>query len=90
VITAQRQGGGEKVELITAGASKPAALTQTPSVQPPVVSALPPAPVAQTTATSEDQRIQLLLARIRIAKQNGQPTDQLRKELMDAVAGFKP
>lgn len=78
VITARRQGGGEKVEVISAPA--PAA------VAAPVVSA--PAPAAVAPA-ADSGRIQLLMARIRAAKANGQPTDDLRRELMDAVAGFK-
>jgi hypothetical protein len=45
-------------------------------------------PVVAAPAGSPDN-IQILLARIRVAKANGQPTDELRKQLLEAVAGFK-
>lgn len=63
VITAQRQGGGEKAEIIRA------------------------APAG--AATSRQDNISVLLARIRVAKANGQPTDELRKQLMEAVSGYR-
>lgn len=84
VVTAQRQGGGEKVELIR--------------TQPPISYAPPPLPAANAAtgvsgsatsaaATGRQNTISMLLARIRAAKANGEPTDELRKQLMDAVAG---
>ncbi|MBY0340230.1 MAG: ankyrin repeat domain-containing protein, partial [Rhodocyclaceae bacterium] len=78
VITAQRKGGGEKAEVVYSAQS------------PAPVSAAPPAlaPAAATTAGKPDN-IQLLLARIRAAKARGEPTDELRKQLMDAVSGYR-
>ena len=73
VITAQRQGGGEKAEIVYAG--KPA-----PAVSPP--------PAAQQNPGKPDN-IQVLLARIRAAKARGEPTDELRKQLMEAVSGYR-
>lgn len=67
VITADRNGSGEKAEVIYG--AKPA---QTPSM-----------PSGRT------DNIQVLLARIRAAEAQGLPTDALRKQLMEAVAGYK-
>src|SRR5690606_7323369 len=73
VITAQRQGGGEKAEIVYDNA-RPAA---------------PAAARPASGAPARQDNIQILLARIRTAKANGQPTDELRKQLMDAVAGYR-
>lgn len=83
VITAQRQGGGEKAEMVYGA---------TPGATPPAKPAVPPPPLPATARQNDDARqdeIQILLARIRVAKANGQPTDDLRKQLMDAVSGYK-
>lgn len=85
VITAQRQGGGEKAEIVygaTPVSAVPAAGGQ-PSPSPSALSAAKPANAAKP------DEIQVLLARIRAAKANGQPTDDLRKQLMEAVSGYK-
>jgi hypothetical protein len=54
--------------------------------------AVPPVtapPAAARGANAKPDNIEILLARIRAAKAAGQPTDDLRKELMEAVAGYK-
>lgn len=76
VITAQRQGGGEKAELVY---GKPAPAP----VRPAQAAALPAA------SSGKPDNIQVLLARIRAAKAKGESTDELRKQLMDAVSGYK-
>lgn len=83
VITAQRQGGGEKAEIVYDNA-RPAA----PAAAKPVTGA-GSGVNAGSAAPARQDNIQILLARIRTAKANGQPTDELRKQLMDAVAGYK-
>lgn len=80
VITAQRQGGGEKAELVY-GKAAPVAPVATKSAGGTAS--------ATASAGGKQDNIQILLARIRAAKANGQPTDELRKQLMDAVAGYK-
>jgi hypothetical protein len=83
VITAQRQGGGEKAEIVYGA---------TPAVATPARPALQASPLPTTAKQGGEARqdeIQVLLARIRVAKANGQPTDDLRKQLMDAVSGYK-
>lgn len=80
VITAQRQGGGEKAEMVYGSSPTPASA--------PTVAA-PPAPAAARGGDAKQDNIQILLARIRAAKAAGQPTDDLRKQLMEAVAGYK-
>lgn len=80
VITAQRQGGGEKAELVYGKA---------PPVAPVAAKPVGGAAASAASAGGRQDNIQILLARIRAAKANGQPTDELRKQLMDAVAGYK-
>lgn len=84
VITAQRQGGGEKAEVVY-GASSSAVVPG-----PPASAVAAPAPSSASAASSaKPDNIQVLLARIRIAKAKGEPTDELRQQLMDAVSGYK-
>lgn len=82
VITAQRKGGGEKAEVVYS-AQSPAPV----SAAPPAVA--PAAGAAPVAAAAKPDNIQLLLARIRAAKARGEPTDELRKQLMDAVSGYR-
>jgi uncharacterized protein len=79
VITAQRQGGGEKAEVVY-GAAPPSPLSapSAPTVQ-----------AAQTPKSGSKDNISVLLARIRAAKARGEPTDELRKQLMEAVSGYR-
>jgi hypothetical protein len=86
VITAQRQGGGEKAEVVYGGqAVPPAAIAPVRPAQSQAA-----APVAGTTKSAgKPDNIQVLLARIRVAKAKGEPTDDLRKQLMEAVSGYK-
>jgi hypothetical protein len=86
VITAQRQGGGEKAEVVYSG--RPVPVVSVPAVVP-AAAVSPAAPVATPKASAPDN-IQILLAKIRVAKAKGEPTDDLRKQLMEAVAGYKP
>ena len=85
VITAQRQGGGEKAEVVYgAQPAAPAAVTAPVPVQSP------PAPSTSAAKnTGKPDTIQVLLARIRVAKAKGEPTDDLRKQLMEAVSGYR-
>jgi hypothetical protein len=86
VITAQRQGGGEKAEIVY-GAQGPGAR----AVPPPQAAIPAVVPVAASAAPAgKPDSIQVLLARIRAAKSRGEPTDDLRKQLMDEVSGYKP
>ncbi len=85
VVTAQRQGGGEKVELIRT----PVAVSDAP---PPLTTSTANATgsgAGATSGTARQNTISILLARIRAAKARGEPTDELRKQLMDAVAGYR-
>lgn len=82
VITAQRQGGGEKAEIVYGSSSASA------SARPAVVPSAS-APVTARDGAAKPDNIQVLLARIRAAKAAGQPTDDLRKQLLEAVAGYK-
>jgi hypothetical protein len=88
VITAQRQGGGEKAEVVYSGRPVPVAPAAIPTTVP-AAAATPAVPVAAPKASTPDN-IQILLAKIRVAKAKGEPTDDLRKQLMEAVAGYKP
>ena len=88
VITAQRQGGGEKAEIVygASPATSAAAVPAAPAA--PVTTAVKP--VSAKPDSKQQDNIQVLLARIRAAKAKGEPTDDLRKQLMDAVSGYKP
>lgn len=81
VITAQRKGGGEKAEVVYGNAA-----SATPAT---AKSSSGAASGAGAAAGGKPDNIQVLLARIRAAQANGQPTDELRRQLMDAVAGYK-
>ena len=85
VITAQRQGGGEKAEVVY-GAQPSAAVPVRPA---PNAAAPIPAVVPASATVGKPDNIQVLLARIRAAKAKGEPTDELRKHLMDTVSGYK-
>lgn len=78
VITAQRQGGGEKAEVVYGG-----------QAAPPAAVATPVRPAAAAKSAGKPDNIQVLLARIRVAKAKGEPTDELRKQLMEAVSGYR-
>lgn len=82
VVTAQRRGEGEKVEVLYSGSGAALQKKSAPVVPNPT-------PVTKETSGKPDN-IQILLARIRAAKANGQPTDDLRKQLMNAVSGYDP
>lgn len=86
VITAKKQGGGEKAEIVYGAAP-------TMPAKPVAAGASAPAPApavgSAKSASAPPDNIQILLARIRAAKAKGQPTDDLRKQLMDAVSGYK-
>jgi len=87
VITAQRQGGGEKAEIVYSGKPVPV-VPAAPAQQATAVA--PSVPMATATPTaSKPDNIQVLLAKIRSAKAKGEPTDDLRKQLMEAVSGYK-
>jgi len=92
VITAQRQGGGEKAEVVY-GNSTSAASTATPGASPAGSAQTNASPASTSVPTPATQKqpdnISILLARIRAAKAKGQPTDALRKQLMDAVTTYR-
>lgn len=75
VITAERKGSGEKAELVYERPAPAAAGAATPARTATVGSGADPIPA--------------LLARIRAAQARGQPTDDLRKQLMEAVSGYR-
>lgn len=74
VITAQRKGGGEKAEVVYGAQAPTPVLARPPAAAP---------------SPGKPDNIQVLLARIRAAQARGEPTDALRKQLMDAVSGYR-
>jgi hypothetical protein len=82
VVTARRQGGGERMELV---------YEPRPAATAPVLPRTEAAGARPTPTASAPQQTEVagILARLREAQAQGRPTEGLRRELRDAVQRYK-